>query len=194
MILAWGIILGLVPVVSSQPLRWLAAPEGPFLLCFQYVHGTGQQLGHTDALLFLIALDAFSQFRLDLYGNRFIRFLVVAALYRRTGAGLSFFFHRLASSVLGEGSGKYRPPFYLFVGFGFFLSKPCGVFSDFFVHFPDLVHALTFVGSRGNQPGDELHLLICHSPFHFLSSLDFQATCLPDKYIISYSMEYFEHF
>ena len=44
---------------------------------------------------------------------------------------------------------------------------------DFFVHLPNLIHVLALVSCRGNQPGDELELLVCHG-VHILSSLVFK--------------------
>ena len=37
------------------------------------------------------------------------------------------------------------------------------MFTDFFVHFPYLVHCLALVSCCCNQPRYELHLFICHN-------------------------------
>ena len=64
------------------------------------------------------------------------------------------------------------------------------MFPDFLVHFPNLIHIFALISSCSNQPGDELHLLVCHS-IHVLSSL-FWSSGLPllTTVIITYSMEY----
>jgi hypothetical protein len=48
------------------------------------------------------------------------------------------------------------------------LHDSCGMSSDLLVHLSNLVHALTFVSRCGDQPGDKLHLLICHKIFSSL--------------------------
>ena len=88
--------------------------------------------------------------------------------------------------------GGDRRPVLLIVAVRFVLQS-CGMSPDLFIHLPDLIHVLAFVGCGGNEPCNELELLVCHN-VHVLSSLIFKRLALLTMIIIAYSMEYVNGF